>query len=88
MTRKTWITFMLFTMLLIGMANLVYASISIKNPGIEVTVQEGETLWDLATRFHGQVGMSTQELLFYITKENKLETATIHPGDHIRIPVK
>lgn len=88
MTRKTWLILTLMAMFLVGMANLVYASFSEKNPGIEVVVQEGETIWDLASRYHEKVGMSTQELLFYIKKENQLESATIHPGDHIRIPMK
>lgn len=87
MKKKTWMMFILIGMLLIGMANLVYASFSSNDNHREVIVQEGETLWDLATRYHKEAGMSTQELLFYIQKANNLESAVIYPGDPIQIPI-
>lgn len=86
MKKKTWMMFILVGMLLIGMANLVYG-FSAKDNHMEVIVQEGETLWDLASRYHEEAGMSTQELLFYIQKENNLESAVLYPGDPIQIPI-
>lgn len=86
MKKKTWLMFVLCGMLLIGMANLVYG-FSVKDNYREVIIQEGETLWDLANRYHEEAGMSPQELLFYIQKENNLESAVVYPGDPIQIPI-
>jgi LysM repeat protein len=86
MKKKTWMIFVLCGLLLIGMANLVYG-FSAEDNHMEVIVQEGETLWDLASRYHEEAGMSTQELLFYIQRENKLESAVVYPGDPIQIPI-
>ncbi|BAU28661.1 LysM domain-containing protein [Aneurinibacillus soli] len=73
-------------------ANLVFASIggnrTPKPPGIEVTVQAGDTLWEIAKRYDEQAHMSTQELMYYIQQENQLTSAVIHPGDVLVIPLE
>jgi cell division protein YceG involved in septum cleavage len=87
MKKKTWMILLLISMFLIGMTKLVYASFLSNDNYCEVIIQEGETLWDIASRYHEQAGMSTQELLFYIQKENDLQSAIVYPGDSIVIPI-
>jgi gas vesicle protein len=76
---------------ILSMANLVFASISgspRETKGIEVVVEEGDTLWNIADRYNEQAGMSIRELLFYIQKTNELEGAIVHPGERIIVPME
>jgi LysM repeat protein len=78
---------------ILSMANLVFASINTggkenTSSSIEVVVEPGDTLWRIADQYNEQAGMSVNELLFYIQKENQLQSAIIQPGDHIIIPIK
>lgn len=73
-------------------ASLVFASIggnkAAKPAAIEVTVQAGDTLWEISKRYNEQAHMSTQELMYYIQQENQLNSAIIHPGDVLIIPLE
>lgn len=79
-------------MCVFGMANLVFASIGGgkegKPSGVEVTVQAGDTLWEIANQYNEQADMSIQELMYYIQKENQLTSAIVHPGDVLVIPIE
>jgi gas vesicle protein len=76
---------------ILSMANLVFASISggsKEMKGIEVVVEEGDTLWNIADRYNEQADMSIRELLFYIQKTNELKGAIVHPGERIIVPME
>lgn len=78
---------------ILSMANLVFASIGTGDKentpsGIEVVVEPGDTLWNIADQYNEQAGMSVNELLFYIKKENQLQSAIVQSGDRIIIPVE
>ncbi|MED0675242.1 LysM peptidoglycan-binding domain-containing protein [Aneurinibacillus thermoaerophilus] len=93
MNKKSLLIGIIIGMGILGMANLVFASIGGNdkpaNPlGVEVVVEAGDTLWSIADRYNEKAGMSINELLFYIQRENKLDSAIVHPGDHIIIPIK
>ncbi|MBN6189108.1 LysM peptidoglycan-binding domain-containing protein [Aneurinibacillus sp. BA2021] len=93
MNKKSMLIGIIIGITILSMANLVFASIGstgqeARGKGIEVVVEPGDTLWKLADRYNEQAGMSINELLFYIQRENGLKSAMVQPGDHIIIPVE
>lgn len=50
-----------------------------------ISVQEGDTLWSIASSYSGNVEI--RELIYNITKENNIQNSSIYPGDIIRIPL-
>lgn len=52
---------------------------------VNVTVAPGDTLWSIAANISGN-GSDVQETIDRISAANHLNTATLHPGQHLRIP--
>lgn len=50
-----------------------------------VTVQPGDTLWGLAAAHAGKTA-DVQEIVDRIIDVNHLQTGTLQPGQHLRIP--
>jgi nucleoid-associated protein YgaU len=50
-----------------------------------VTVRSGDTLWNIAAAHTGNAG-DVQETIDRINEVNHLTTASIQPGEHLRIP--
>lgn len=48
-----------------------------------VTVEEGDTLWTIASSYSS--GSDIRELIYQISQENKINNATIYPGEIIKI---
>ncbi|WP_035101771.1 cell division suppressor protein YneA [Aneurinibacillus terranovensis] len=90
MNKKLLFTGLIFILCILGMTKIVFAAMKggSNDTSITVTVQEGETLWNIADRYNEQEGMSVPELIFYIKQANHLKTAMIQPGDKIIIPRK
>jgi LysM repeat protein len=51
-----------------------------------VTVHPGDTLWSIASS-HTSTGNDVQETVDRIADANHLNTGTIQPGEHLRIPI-
>ncbi len=70
------------------MITFVFADISYgykKKEYKMVEIQYGDTLWDIADRYKGDIEI--RKFLFEIKKVNKLDTSDIYIGDMIRIPI-
>ncbi len=52
---------------------------------VEVTVQPGDTVWDLA-RHYGPEGADLRQTAYRIAQANDLEGYVIRPGQTLRIP--
>jgi LysM domain len=50
-----------------------------------IAVHEGDTLWTLAERY-GPAAQDTRRLVCELKRENRLDRAMIHPGDHLLVP--
>lgn len=50
-----------------------------------VTVRPGDTLWAIAAA-HAAQGTDVQEIVDRISDVNHLQSGTIQPGEHLRIP--
>ncbi|WP_147532237.1 cell division suppressor protein YneA [Bacillus marasmi] len=55
---------------------------------INVTVQEGESLWEIAERYSESNNMSSQEFVHWVKQENGIDEGMINPGDQLMIPVQ
>jgi hypothetical protein len=65
--------------------NKAYSS-NYKTAYIEVTIKEGDTLWDIALK-HLPEKQDLRKLIFEIKQFNEMESSCIYPGDIIKIPV-
>ncbi|WP_338754161.1 LysM peptidoglycan-binding domain-containing protein [Bacillus sp. FJAT-52991] len=54
---------------------------------LEVVVQEGDSLWTIAEKYHNINGMKQEDFIIWVQTENELNTAMIQPGDVLVIPV-
>ncbi|HEV3092187.1 MAG TPA: LysM peptidoglycan-binding domain-containing protein [Candidatus Cybelea sp.] len=50
-----------------------------------VTVQPGDTLWGIAAAHAGR-NADVQELVDRISEVNRLQSGSLQPGEHLRIP--
>lgn len=52
-----------------------------------ITVEEGDTIWSIASTYVDKSNMEIRELVYVISNENSIYNAFIYPGDVIKIPV-
>jgi LysM repeat protein len=55
---------------------------------MNVTVNKGETLWEIAEKFSDQHTMSSAEFVHWVEEENGISGDKIFPGDSLMIPVQ
>ena len=85
--RGRWVLAMLVAAaLVLGVPQIFLAGAAPAGGGyVTVVVRPGDTLWDLAEE-HGPAGVDPRLTVYRIQKLNGLETATIFPGQVLRIP--
>jgi nucleoid-associated protein YgaU len=80
---------MAFSLFFYLLTELVFASEPKIEPAFkEVTVQAGDSLWELAVRNQEAAGMEVSELVDAIMKANEMDSVIIYPGQTIKIPLK
>ncbi len=52
---------------------------------VNVTVRPGDTLWSIAAE-HSKASADMQEVVDRISAANHLQSGTLQPGEHLRIP--
>lgn len=52
-----------------------------------ITVEEGDTIWSIASNYVDKSNMEIRELVYVISNENRIYNASIYPGDVIKIPL-
>lgn len=84
--------FMFISILFISI--LVFASMTTLNAYSKdipqynyITVENGDTLWSIASDYAEKDNTDIRELIYEISFENSIYNASIHPGDVIKIPV-
>ncbi|NMD69574.1 LysM peptidoglycan-binding domain-containing protein [Bacillus sp. DNRA2] len=55
---------------------------------INITVQEGESLWVIAEKYSDSHDMTEEEFVHWVQAENGLSEDAIYPGDQLMIPVQ
>ncbi|MBO0847764.1 MAG: LysM peptidoglycan-binding domain-containing protein, partial [Nocardioides sp.] len=51
-----------------------------------ITVQPGQTLWDIASRAAAQTGGDTGSMVAHLETLNHLDSTTLQIGQHLRVP--
>lgn len=80
MFNKTWIGGLIVVSLLFTFIH-GYEPKTVLN----VTVEPGDTLWQIATKYNTD-SANTQEVIYWIQKENNITGADIRPGQVIKVP--
>jgi LysM domain-containing protein len=52
-----------------------------------ITVEEGDTIWSIASNYLDKSDMEIRKLVYVISNENNIYNASIYPGDVIKIPM-
>lgn len=52
-----------------------------------ITVEEGDTLWSIASNYVDKSNMEIRELVYVISNENSIYNASIYPGEVIKVPM-
>lgn len=55
---------------------------------IEVTVQQGESLWEIAGKFEDDYGVDKIEFIKWVEEKNNLKNLVVKPGDTVVVPVE
>lgn len=76
----------LITIIFFQNINRVYGSLY-EEPYIEVKVDKGDTLWDIAGKYMPEK-YDIRKMVFEIKEVNNMNNANIYPGDLIKIPIK
>lgn len=66
--------------------NTVYSS-TYQEDYANVRIIKGDTLWNIAIN-HMPEGYDVRKMVFEIIELNKIEDASIYPGDSIKVPIK
>ena len=54
---------------------------------ITVTIEEGQSLWEIAETFASEHNLSENDFVSWVEKENGIVGEAIFPGDELVIPV-
>ncbi|MBY0120595.1 LysM peptidoglycan-binding domain-containing protein [Bacillus sp. S/N-304-OC-R1] len=57
------------------------------NSYIKITVNEGDTLWQIAEDFSDKHNLSADEFVTWVERNNGIASGRIYPGDELVIPV-
>ncbi|MCF6459752.1 hypothetical protein C3E88_01660 [Clostridium sp. Cult3] len=79
-----FITIIIYVIIISAGSNKVYSSIY-EDKYVEVKVEKGDTLWDIAKRYVPK-DCDIRKLVFELREFNEMEDVNIHPGDVIKIP--
>jgi LysM repeat protein len=79
-----------YVILLMGLA-IVMGTVGLLKVGADesyhqVTVQEGDSLWNIAEELSEEHNMSTKGLVEWVSEKNNLATDIIKPGDTLILP--
>lgn len=53
---------------------------------IEVTVRQGDTLWEIANQYNGDENI--QKVIFEVMEFNNKQNSDLYPGEKLKIPIK
>ncbi len=89
--KKRFLLFITFSLItgFIFISSIIFqtpAEFERENKYINVYVNNGDTLWDIAAKYNYS-GKDVREFINKIVKENQLASAGVFPGQNLKIPV-
>ena len=89
--KKLWDNYSYAIILLsVSLIFSLVAKAHLNNSGdayITVTIEEGQSLWEIAETFANEHNLTETEFVSWVEKENGIVGEVIYPGDELRIPV-
>jgi cell division protein YceG involved in septum cleavage len=90
MKKETMLYILSFLGVLIAVTGAV--SYSGTNENLEnfhqVKIQEGDSLWSIADKFHENTQISKQEFVKWVQVKNEIHPSDIKPGDLVFVPIE
>lgn len=93
MLTKLWTKFSYTIILLV--CSVIACFIIVWNTGepskeeyVSVTIEKGETLWEISTKYAGHYHMSKKEFISWVEKHNQINASYMEVGKELVIPVK
>lgn len=92
LTRRGRVVVLVLALLAVVAVGIALASASAagNDPGTAevhlVTVQPGETLWDIAGRAAGRAGVDTGEMVQRLEDLNTIDDGVVYAGQELRVP--
>lgn len=84
--KKRFYLFISTTALAVCIALFAVSAYGYKEPSCrEITIMQGDTLWDIARRYNTKDDI--REYIYKIKKINNLSSSNIYAGSKIKIPV-
>lgn len=78
-----------FTVFILAISSVaVVASPIDKDEYLEITISEGDTLWEISREYNDLHNMESIKFIEWVSKVNEIEKSYIIPGQKILIPVK
>ncbi|MGP7817810.1 cell division suppressor protein YneA [Niallia sp. 01092] len=59
-----------------------------KDQYISITVEKGDSVWQLSKQYEGKYQMSKNEFIKWVEKQNNLSANHLAAGEKIKIPVR
>lgn len=82
---SVWLVLVMFVVSSILMAGDAEATDLSGVEYIEVTVEKGDTLWQIASEFGPYT--STRQSIYAIMEFNQMDSKVVYPGEVLRVPV-
>jgi hypothetical protein len=78
--------------MVLSLAGATIISVNNQEPSLDqyisVTVDEGESIWELSQQYENQHHLSPQKFVRWVEDNNEMKDTTIYAGDTLVIPVK
>jgi LysM repeat protein len=92
--KKIWSTYS-YTILLLSISCIAALVLNLKaaddikeDTYLKITVESGDTLWELANIYAPDSNMSTNQFIEWVYEQNAISDNLLHPGDELILPIK
>ncbi|WP_257350516.1 cell division suppressor protein YneA [Pseudalkalibacillus decolorationis] len=87
--QSGWSFVIVFVTIMLIMGSYTFISNQAKadQSYVNITIEQGDTLWELSEKFQGGHKLSPDEFIQWVEQENELHAEQLQPGETVVIPV-